>query len=159
MDEDSFWNLHSLLRPYLEKKRQEDKKKHRDGAKNGIIPTASWLSAALRYFAAGSPYNISVVHGMSHSEVFTSVWRVVDDVNGCSGLEFHYPSSHNEQRKIADGFWSESKPGFECCAGAIDGMLLWLEQPSEEECDLAHCGSQRFFCGRKCMQKAGFYSL
>jgi hypothetical protein len=43
-------------------------------------------------------------------------------------------------------FMSKSKPGFHCCAGAIDGMLLWLERPSEEECDIAQCGSSKFFC-------------
>jgi hypothetical protein len=34
-------------------------------------------------------------------------------------------------------------------AGAIDGMLLWIEWPSEAECDIACCSSVKFFCRRK----------
>ena len=94
MEQESFWKLHSLLRPYLEQRdqRQEgsNQKKHRDGAKNGLIPTSVRLSCALRYFAGGSAYDISVVHGISHTEVFLSLWRVVDAVNKCNELGFQY---------------------------------------------------------------------
>ena len=33
--------------------------------------------------------------------------------------------------------------------GAIDGMLLWMEKPTEEDCKIAECGPKKFFCGRK----------
>ena len=86
---------------------------------------------------------------MSHIEVFSSIWNVVDAVNSCNNLAFHYPTDHNKQREIARGFRVKSKPDFACCAGAIDGMLLWIERPSEIECEKAKCGSIKFFCGRK----------
>jgi hypothetical protein len=43
MDAVSFWKLHSILLPGLEKrekKRSKKKKKHRNGAKNGLITTS-----------------------------------------------------------------------------------------------------------------------
>ena len=73
-----------------------------------------------------------------------------DSVNKCDGLSFEYPSSHKKaQRAIADGFKEKSKVGFSCCAGCIDGMLLWIEKPNDFECQRANCGSKKFFCGRK----------
>ena len=150
MDGADFWKLHAILRPYLENQRVSRKKKrHRNGAKNGLIPTLIYLSAALRYFAGGSPYDISVVHGLSHSEVFASLWRVVDSSNRFERLAFHSPTCHDKQREIANGFKSRSMPQFTCCARCIDGMLLWIEKPSELECDEATCGLIKFFCGQK----------
>jgi hypothetical protein len=56
---------------------------------------------------------------------------------------------HNKQRSIAHHFQAKSKPEFDCCAGAIDGMLVWTEKPSVTDCHLLQCGSGRFMCGRK----------
>lgn len=127
----------------------EATKKHKDGAVNGVIPTSTRLSCALRYFAGGSARDIALVHGVSHTEVFNSVWRVVDAVNNCSELDFRFLESHEEQKKIATGFFGKSKAGFKGCCGAIDGMLVWIEKPSEKECKSAGCGSLKFLCGRK----------
>lgn len=138
-----------ILRPYLVKKNRSPKKKHRDGAKNGIISNATRLSVALRYFAGGRPEDISLVHGISHSEVFNSVWLIVDAVNKCPKLKIGFPEDHAEQRRIAAGFKSKSVPGFDCVVGAIDGMLVWTEKPSMFSTLLAKCGSRRFYCGRK----------
>ena len=96
-----------------------------------------------------SPTDIALVHGISHTEVFKSAWAVADAVNHCPALNFQYPTDHNEQRKIALGFEKRSQSGFKCCAGAIDGMLLWIEKPKLEECEKAKCGRKKFFCGRK----------
>jgi hypothetical protein len=87
MDTESFWVLHRMLRPYLKGRLRpptSSRKKHRNGAKNGIIPSTLRLSIALRYFAGGSSYDICLAHGVSHSEVFKSVWLVVDAVNQCN---------------------------------------------------------------------------
>jgi hypothetical protein len=90
-----------------------------------------------------------VVHGISHTEVFSSVWRVVDAVNSCDELAFHYLTDHNKQRAIALAFMTKSQSQFHCCARCIDGMLLSVEHPSKLECEEAKCGSKKFFCGRK----------
>ena len=101
MDESDFWKLHMMLRPYMEKQKpRSGKKKHKDGAKNGLIPMSSRLSCTLRYFAGGLPYDISVIHGMSHTELFASVWNVVNAVNSCDELAFRYLTDHTKQREI-----------------------------------------------------------
>jgi DDE superfamily endonuclease len=147
MEPASFWKLCRLLRPLLLKK--SNKKKNRNGAKNGIIPTPTKISAAIRYFAGGSPYDISVVHGISHTEVFRCVWAVVDAINACDDLKFQYPSEHDEQQKIANGFAVTSRGIFNCCAGAIDGILIWIERPSGHHCEISECAAKKFYCGRK----------
>ena len=58
--------------------------------------TAVRMSASLRYFAGGRPENITLVHIISHSEVFNSIWKVIDGVLQCPQLQFEYLSSHHE---------------------------------------------------------------
>lgn len=89
------------------------------------------------------------MHGISHTDVFRSVWSVVDAVNASSVLAFKYPSDWEEQQKIADGFKKNTIGIFDCCAGAIDGILIWTERPSDKHCEIAEVGSKKFFCGRK----------
>ena len=77
MDTPAFWILHRLLRPYLGGRihpNSSSKKKNRNGAKNGIIPSVIRLAAGLQYFAGGSVYDISLLHGISVTEVHQSVW-------------------------------------------------------------------------------------
>ena len=153
MDSISFWALHKKLRPHLKGRirpaSSSSKKKHRNAAVNGIIPSPTRLSIALRYFAGGSSYDISLTHGVSHTEVFNSVWLVVQAVNKCSELDIKFPSDHAKQREIATGFASKSAACFEMCAGAIDGILIWIEKPSVKDCERAGCGPNKFFCEKK----------
>ena len=157
MDASAFWKLEALLRPRMIKRKSRvvslkhdgSYKRRNDGARNGRISTAIRLSAALRYFSGGRPDDISISHGISHSEVFNSVWIVVDAVNTTKELSFHFPSDHEQQRRIAKGFKARSRCGFDCCVGAMDGMLLWTEKPTLTSCSYAKCEPKRFFCGRK----------
>jgi len=144
MDQESFFSLLGMLEPYVNS--PESNKK---GAKNDLISLEIRLSAALRFFAGGRPEDISVVHGISHSEAFNSVWKVVDAVNAAKEMAFSYPSCHEKQRAIAAGFQARSSPHFGNCAGAIDGMLIWIEKPTEKQCAIATVGSKKWFCGRK----------
>ena len=70
-------------------------------------------------------------------------------MNKTPSLKISFPTSHEEQRKVAEGFRKKSQAGFATCVGAVDCMLLWLEKPSEKSCMEARCGSKKFFCGRK----------
>ncbi|CAB9521960.1 unknown protein [Seminavis robusta] len=149
MEPASFWRLVRILQPYMKGGKSKRKAAQKSGAKNGLIPLPSRVSAALRYFAGGAAYDIAVVHGMGHTDVYRSVWKVVDAVNKCPKLDFSYPSDHNEQQKIADDFKELSRGVFSCCGGAADGILVWTERPSEESCESAQCGPKKFFCGRK----------
>lgn len=148
MEEESFWKLHLLLEPFLLPKKAATNRAS-NGARNGVISSSARLSVALRYFAGGSAYDIALVHGISHTEVFNSVWKVVDAVNACRELAIEFPSDHNKQRQLAAEFQAKSEADFAGCVGAIDGLLIWIEKPSEKNCELAECGPKKFFCGRK----------
>jgi hypothetical protein len=104
---------------------------------------------ALRYFAGGSAYDIALVHGVAYTEVYKSVWKVVDAVNKCKELEIQFPDNWDEQRQLAAQFQKKSKAGFGSCVGAVDGILIWIERPTDENCIEAKCGPKKFFCGRK----------
>ncbi len=116
---------------------------------NGIICTSTRLSAAIRYFAGGDPIDIALVHGISHSAVFVSVWIVVNAVHANPKFNISYPTDHEAQLEIARGFQTKSAAGFWNCAGAIDGLLIWIQKPSPQDCTLSGCGAKQFFCGRK----------
>ena len=116
---------------------------------NGIIPYSTRVAVTLRYFAGGDAYDISVLWGISHTEVFNSVDDVTDAINACDAFKLQYPEDHDTQRAIAQGFKNKSRPEFDCCAGAIDGMLIWTHAPSLSECDDLGVGQKKFFCGRK----------
>jgi hypothetical protein len=152
MDAVTFWKLHRMLNPYLGgriRPHYRSKKKNRNGGVNGIIPSTIRLAAALRYFAGSSVYDIALIHGISVTEVHQSVWRVVNAVNKCSDLKFAFPDDWAAQRLVAAGFQKKSRAGFSMCAGAIDGLLIWIEKPTLYDCEMTKCGAKKFLCGRK----------
>lgn len=132
MDQPTFWLLLKILDPYLKSQARYSNSTIQwgGGAKNGMISNATRLSCALRYFAGGRAEDICLVHGISHCQVFRSVWRVVDAVNRATKLRIQYPNDHEEQKSIAAEFKECSQAGFDNCGGAIDGMLIWTEQPT-----------------------------
>ena len=83
------------------------------------------LSMALRWFAGGDPIDIMQVHGVGYTEVYNSVWQVVDAIHLCPALKIRFPS-YEQQMKIAENFGVTSPRGFSGCAGCIDGMLVWM---------------------------------
>lgn len=114
---------------------------------NGKITTSVRLACALRYFAGGSPYDLMTTYQIGLIDVYRSVWTVVSAVN--KEMPMKYPTCPMKQEEIAAGFAAESEAGFDCCAGAIDGILIWLTQPSQKECKSVGCSSAKFFCSRK----------
>jgi DDE superfamily endonuclease len=152
MTEEAFWQLHVLLQPFMTSTRRKPgcrTKKHKNGGMNGLISTEIRLSAAIRYFAGGRPDDIAISHGIAHSEVFNSVWKVVDAVNACDALAFGFPECHEKQKALALAFKSQSACSIDCCVAATDGLMIWIERPSVKGCEAAHCGAKKFFCGRK----------
>ena len=81
--------------------------------------------------------------------MYESVWIVVDAINQCSDLRIRFPISHDEQHRLTVEFQKKSSAGFGCCLGAIDGLLVWTEKPTPQDCKLAQCGETKFYCGRK----------
>jgi hypothetical protein len=95
-----------------------------------------------------APYELAVCHGISVTEVYRSVWRVVNAVNRSSSseLKIEFPESQAEQYVLAKGFKDRSEAKFDCCVGAIDGILIWTECPTKSECAIAKVGPAKFYC-------------
>ena len=146
MDESSFWSLLNTIGPLM----KNDRLRKRGKTPNGPILKSVRLGMALRYFAGGCPYDIALAHGTSHGEVLKSVWDVVDAVNNTRELNITFPTTYDEQRKVAEGFRQKSKAGFNNCVGAVDGILIWIHKPSDDDIeDNIGFGAKKFFCGRK----------
>lgn len=118
-------------------------------APNGPISPDVRLACALRWFAGGSVYDIMSTYGIGHTDTLNSCWYVVDAVNRHPRFKISYPEDHTKQLSIAQGFKRVSAAGFECCAGAVDGILIWIHKPSPKECDYTGCSAGKFLCSRK----------
>ena len=151
MSEADFWNLHDLISPYITKpKRKSNKRKRgRDNVPNGIIHDSIRLSITIRYFAGAHPYDLMSSHGVGFADVYKSVWLIVDAINQCLHFKISYRTCHQEQREIAAGFRAKSWVGFDNCAGAVDGMLVWTSKPTKTVLKKANLGPKKFYCGRK----------
>ena len=79
------------------------------------------------FFAGGSLYDLMSNYGISHTDVMESMWHVEHAVNNLPEFRIEYPSSVDEQRRIAADFERVSGVGFNNCAGAIDGVLIWIQ--------------------------------
>ena len=117
--------------------------------RNGQITPDVRLACALRWFAGGSAYDIMTTYSIGHTDTIKSVWYVVDAVNRHPRFNIVYPDDHDKQRSIARGFQNVSSAGIDCCAGAVDGILIWTHKPSPKDCMEAGCGPVKFLCGRK----------
>ena len=116
---------------------------------NGAIHTTVRLAIALRFFAGGSIYDIAPLYGVGRTDAFASVWMVVEAIHRSNVLRLIFPDNHDEQRQLAQEFARRSQAGFDCCVGAVDGILIWILQPSPSCCRASHCDATKFFCGRK----------
>jgi hypothetical protein len=116
---------------------------------NGPLTTCVRLACALRFFAGASQYDILAKYGISEKSVSESVWAVVEAMNNLDEFIIEYPDSEEVQLEIVRKFQSVSEVNFSNCAGAIDGILIWILKPSEEDAANAGCGRKKFFCGRK----------
>lgn len=158
----SFWKLFKKLRPALIKKslelnqrnhgldqRKQGPKKQSRHIHNGRITLSVRLAVALRFFAGGSSYDIMCKYGICHADVYNSVSIVIDAINDTDDLKITYPESFNDQIKIANEFEKCSDAKISICAGAHDGMLVWIERPNEKDCKQNKCDPDKFYCGRK----------
>ncbi len=88
-------------------------------------------------------------YGVSRTEIFNSLWCVVEAINNCDKFKISYSSSREEQERIAVGFQAKSSVGFTARAGAIDGILIWMNKPCIDDAQLSDVGGMKYFCGRK----------
>jgi hypothetical protein len=87
--------------------------------------------------------------GIARAEVSKSTWIVVDAINHCSDLPIEFPRDHGEQHELALQFKKKSSADFDCCVGAVDGILIWIQCPSAKDSDESAVGARKFWCGRK----------
>ena len=116
---------------------------------NGEITTTVRLAIALRFFAGGSVYDIAPLYGVGKDSAFQSVWYVVEAVHRTNSLDMCFPQDHATQKMLARQFSRRSQAAFDCCVGAVDGILIWVLQPSPSCCKESKCDATKFFCGRK----------
>ncbi|KAL7526510.1 hypothetical protein ACHAXR_001523, partial [Thalassiosira sp. AJA248-18] len=152
MSMETFDLLHERLEPALREEFKCQPRKN-GSAPNGEIPTKLRLSAAIRFFAGGSVYDIMLSHGIGKASVYRSVYGVVDCVNKDKSFSFNedgaeFPT-HDEQREIAKGFLAKSGAEFDKIVLAIDGMLVWTIQPTAADCEYLKIGERMFHCYRK----------
>ena len=107
------------------------------------------LGCHLRYCAGGLLYDIATMFGIGVSKVFESVWEVTEELNDTPKLGIHFPSCFHKQEKMAREFKTKSLAKIDCCVGAVDGLLVWINQPTKKCCELANCDPGKFYCGRK----------
>ena len=146
MDKEAFWLLLDIVIPHLPSTGESNTS---GGVPNGFITHAARLSMALRYFAGGDPLDISEVHGVSDDEPLTSVWYIVDAIHASSQLDINFPESYTAQAECVHGFKTKSSINIDCCLGAIDGMLVWMNKPNIADQANIGFGPSKFFCGRK----------
>ncbi len=98
---------------------------------------------------AGVPYDLMGTYGISHTDIMDSVWHVVEAVSNYTQFQITYPSSVVEQEKIVAGFKKGRSVGFNVCAGAVDGNLIWMQKPNVNEAKSIGVDQRKFLCGRK----------
>ena len=97
----TFDTLHTILEPRLDEIFFPRAGNKRKGNKpHYFIDTKTRLSIALRYFAGASVYDIMLVHDVSMTSVYLTVWGVLDAINTTKELEYKFPN-HEEQKNIA----------------------------------------------------------
>lgn len=153
MSYQTFWKLHAILEPQILASNASSMRRRSScplPIANGKISTRSVrLACALRYFAGASPYDLMTSFGISHVSVLESVWIVVQAINHCEEFFIEYPDCHEKQQRIAAEFNGASGVDFDNCAGAIDGILIWIHKPSESDAATSGCGRKKFLCARK----------
>ena len=160
MEYSSFLHLHDKLKDTMDRAKHNMTTYVSNGGRkggrykpppipNGEVPTMTRLAVAIRYFSGGSPYDIMSLYGVSHTIVFQSVWQVVEATNDLDEFKILYPECHRMQEAIARGFAAVSDVPFTNCAGAVDGVVIWTNRPTEHDIMVARLGDGKFYCGRK----------
>ena len=150
MDYPSFLELHELLKDGIEEYVHKEGTTTNSSAnqpfyrKNGKITMQIRVACALH---GGSYLDIIMSHTVGKTDFYQSIWAVVHATNKCSFLDFQFPSTLAECQSISKEFSSRSKAGFTNCIGCINGLLIWLEKPSKDQCNEVGVDSGKFLLG------------
>lgn len=107
---------------------------------NGLsIPSGVQVAIVIRWFAGGSPSDISSDHGINKKAVVPIAWKVAEAVilNGdnVGKIEFR-PEDPSFLLGVAEGFGKSRprNPLASVCVGCLDGLAVKIIQPSSREC-------------------------
>ena len=79
----------------------------------------------------------------------SGVWYVVDSINNLEELTIQYPVSADKQEEIAYEFQLISKANINICAGAFDGIWIWIAKLMAKQAKKAKVNQAKFLCGQK----------
>ena len=136
---DTFLRLYNCIKEDLFEVLKYDSRSNR--GPNGRVHPSIILGIAIRVFAGADPLDLITSFDVSKAVVHRSVDNVIDAVCKSKTLKIAFPKEHDEQPKIAKKFEQISSAKFRNCVGAIDGMLVWINKPTEEECQKIGVGS------------------
>ena len=89
-----------------------------------------------------------LTHGMSRQSVYDSIWGTTDAINKTKSLDFNADGeeflSHEEQEDIVKVFKAMSTAQFDRIILAVDGMLVWMVQPTAVDCEVMNVGERQF---------------
>ena len=124
----SFNRLLSYIRPGL------IEEENRAAGRGGLIIPELRLYCTLRFLAGGSYLDIHYFCGISQSNFYTSVWRVLHLINKCPNLHISFPQTLAECKAAAEGFRSVSSgDAITNCVSVVDGLLVRIITPSKKE--------------------------
>jgi hypothetical protein len=61
----------------------------------------------------------------------------------CPDLSIEFPRDHGLQRELALEFKKKSNADFDCCVGAVDGILIWIHCPSAKDSEESAVGPRQ----------------
>ena len=102
MNYDSFCHLYTTIKPDLLEILKY--RPHDNSGPNGRIRPNVRLACALRFFSGGDLLDLITSFGVSKTAVHDSINLVIEAVTKCKMLEIKFPTSHENQRRIAEGF-------------------------------------------------------
>ena len=143
----SFCKLHKFLKddidkkPYTTSHRSRKKKVTRSCTQQHTMFFCS-IGHCFAFFAGRCEIDISLVHGISPSEVHFSTWKVVNTVYNAPFFNIKFPECH-EKKEIARKFQAISD--FYNCCGAIDWLLTWTPKLNDNDVSVSSVGVKKFF--------------
>ncbi|KAL7478063.1 hypothetical protein ACHAW6_003846 [Cyclotella cf. meneghiniana] len=83
------------------------------------------------YYCGASVYDVILIHGLGRHTIYNSIYGVTN------------------ARECAAGFRMKSAADFDTVCLAVDGMIVWTNQPTKEDFDDLNIGKRSFHCYRK----------
>ena len=128
MRRDSFYKLVELLR------RDVQSDENMATRRGGAITPEMCTYLTLRYLAGGSYLDICVHLQISHAAFYYCLYKTLIAICQCKVLDIVFPIEVADCERLASGFRHLSEnESIGNCIGAVDGYLLSIETPSNEE--------------------------